>query len=711
MTEKILMNWPDDNPPEGATDEPLFDIDDESAEDEWLEAVRAMKAGSINKAVVYLKPGQQPPQGVEVQRGKRGGRFYEVSGRDAAQEERGNPRGAGEEEADPRGEGEEEETGQPGAGAEGGQKPPPPTPEPQIDPNDPKVVAAAIRANWGTMSHEEKMAAGNVEAIPQQMRDTLTKMKTHEAEVAPLGQAQWGANAMSTIASNMYNRLHTYAARLPEDVTDKLDDQMGKMLGELQESNYPVSGRAEDVDKYMSAVLDALVYQEQQTWRRQLGDHGVRHIFDDIEMGRQMGSEMMDTIGHITKDDLAVMTAAAVFHDIGYVADSARLTLEGTKYHQHYGAEYVKQNRETFDNMFGVEATEKIADMIERHQDSDIDWQEDPMGTSLRVSDNLGLFAPEKLPALFNYIEGALDKLEEIHDDFLQQRGPEFIESHKQDLRDLVDRSSLNENIKQDLLAAVDEVFPMSGKFTLGMMAGEKLTPSFDGHTMHVPIRYSPEMKRLQQVFNIGQDAFKKLCDSYNVDESSFQKGEVVLDGKGGRLHVKVVEIPEEDQRLLWNSLLKAIAQQEQKHTPHNTGTDQSVHGRREHRGSRLANNIMKNGGVTYNYFGNKFPSKGMAVAVPDAERVFSIEEFSRDPGAAMEDYISQYKDVLDSPGTRHHLGGWVDRDNGRVYLDLSVVVDSHSAARRLSEKNKQEAYYDLATGKEHRVGAREPGT
>ena len=57
------------------------------AERERLDAEAAGENKALKKARTYLKPGQKPPGGQQVEEGPRGGRYYESEGRGAAEEE------------------------------------------------------------------------------------------------------------------------------------------------------------------------------------------------------------------------------------------------------------------------------------------------------------------------------------------------------------------------------------------------------------------------------------------------------------------------------------------------------------------------------------------------------------------------------------------------------------------------------------------------
>lgn len=50
---------------------------------------------------------------------------------------------------------------------------------------------------------------------------------------------------------------------------------------------------------------------------------------------------------------------------------------------------------------------------------------------------------------------------------------------------------------------------------------------------------------------------------------------------------------------------------------------------------------------------------------------------------------------TLSTPG--HLFGAWVDE--GQIYLDISVLVDSRAEANRLARENEQIAYWDFDKG------------
>lgn len=96
-----------------------------------------------------------------------------------------------------------------------------------------------------------------------------------------------------------------------------------------------------------------------------------------------------------------------------------------------------------------------------------------------------------------------------------------------------------------------------------------------------------------------------------------------------------------------------------------------------------------KNGGVTISLKGD-IPTRGYAFAPSKTtERVVPQEKFnSKSLGA----FINDNKALLNQPNA--HLGVWVDE--GKVYMDVSIVVDDFNKAMLQSEKAEQLAIFNL---------------
>jgi hypothetical protein len=94
-----------------------------------------------------------------------------------------------------------------------------------------------------------------------------------------------------------------------------------------------------------------------------------------------------------------------------------------------------------------------------------------------------------------------------------------------------------------------------------------------------------------------------------------------------------------------------------------------------------------------------------MVSPYPDRERVIPKAQITK---AHLKDYIVRNADLL--AHVDHYLGGWYNTDDGQVYLDISVRVQTHDEAVSLARQHNQYAYYDLAQGETvHVPGRSEP--
>lgn len=89
----------------------------------------------------------------------------------------------------------------------------------------------------------------------------------------------------------------------------------------------------------------------------------------------------------------------------------------------------------------------------------------------------------------------------------------------------------------------------------------------------------------------------------------------------------------------------------------------------------------------------------GFAVSIhPECERVLVAPVSDSD----LESYVADHAATLALPG--RVFGGWHDPADGRIYLDVSVVVDTEEEAARLAFTASQLAYFDLGSGSSVRL-------
>ena len=105
---------------------------------------------------------------------------------------------------------------------------------------------------------------------------------------------------------------------------------------------------------------------------------------------------------------------------------------------------------------------------------------------------------------------------------------------------------------------------------------------------------------------------------------------------------------------------------------------------------TELAKRINLNGGVTYNAVDDTFPTSGFAVSVFKGEE--RILDFPTVTETVLFEYFQIHSKSLQTPGAC--FGAW--RDDGRMFLDISIVVSDLNTAITLAKEHKQLAVFDL---------------
>lgn len=100
-------------------------------------------------------------------------------------------------------------------------------------------------------------------------------------------------------------------------------------------------------------------------------------------------------------------------------------------------------------------------------------------------------------------------------------------------------------------------------------------------------------------------------------------------------------------------------------------------------------------GGFTFHAITKDQPRSGFAVSLyKDRERKLDAKDCTVNEIA---DYVVRNWDLLSKEN--NYIGGWVNPEDNKVYLDVSTVVRSADEAFRLGKAHKQIAYFDLAKG------------
>jgi hypothetical protein len=114
--------------------------------------------------------------------------------------------------------------------------------------------------------------------------------------------------------------------------------------------------------------------------------------------------------------------------------------------------------------------------------------------------------------------------------------------------------------------------------------------------------------------------------------------------------------------------------------------------------GKRGARALVREGGFSLSRNGHE-PKGGFMVAIPGNEEVLDAGEVGTQ---ALGEYMSRHRSALNKPGA--YLGGWVDHETRKVYLDVAENVTSEDEARRRGKERGEIAIYDIGGNQEVRL-------
>ncbi len=374
--------------------------------------------------------------------------------------------------------------------------------------------------------------------VSSQMVKNLKEIADGTAKHKPI-EGKTDTSHIKTIISNMRNEADLYTKYLASDTAVKLRDftstfenilHEGIRNGEFKNLN------SKDLDAFGIDSVKKMVHQEVESNRQQFTDHGIRHVYGNIDRQLEIMDSMSDKVP--VKDKLAAM-AIMVNHDMGYTTKDVRVGgVEGVKAssgHKDNSFEMYNSQKSTWNEnkLFTPKEFDRVTNAIKTHDSSEM--SSDNLLTSTRISDNLALFAKEKLPSMFKYVDGGKDYLMKMGIAAKKGNTKDF-ESLRDGLYRTIDASGLNVNLKRDLKAGTREISLMTPKFSMGVLAGEISDISGDkAGKVNVTVKYSAYDSFLQNHFDMGQKQTKKLLGDYGITD--FSKTDYNI---GDRLSVKV---------------------------------------------------------------------------------------------------------------------------------------------------------------------------
>jgi hypothetical protein len=373
-----------------------------------------------------------------------------------------------------------------------------------------------------------------------------TKVKYKKLEGKPLEK---GAD-LEDIKANGYAVAKRFAKAIPgaykQDKMERAADLILDSVKKALEDDYLKGVTDQEVSDMITSGLEQLVYQDLESAKRILSDHGVRHVVTNMESV----SAIFDAVGgadiKVNGADRLAAQLVMLHHDIGYTTAAAKDAPPGDflmKQHPSMSRILVKQNP-FWKKAFGKKA-DYYLDGMATHASSSTDWKKNPWQSAVRLADNTAVFGKEKLPDLLVRDERTSKILGKM---LLVQRsgGPRRFmgkdwasdadkiqfESLQDELVSVIDDMDYPDEVKESLKkSAKKDVIAHTPEFLLSMYGGKKTGYSMeedeDGEPrVKVSIQATPERQVLDSLFgHVADVQTERMMGDYDI------KGDVVKDG------------------------------------------------------------------------------------------------------------------------------------------------------------------------------------
>lgn len=394
------------------------------------------------------------------------------------------------------------------------------------------------------------------------------------------------AKFVSSVRENGRNLVRKYSAALSKisrPMVEKYVDDMSETISEAISDGSMGGASQADIDEFMREDVKRLVHQEIETRRRSLGDHGVRHVAGNAKSSMSMLNELQQHGIKVTGKQKLMAMAIQANHDMGYTVGAVATDISKGGEHKNQSKVLADEEKGRYDKIFGAEDSDKMRTIIHTHDSADIDWEKDPVGSSVRLADNTSLFGNEKVQDLFirnpktmglacklrlaaqmEPTKPSEPKREKFKTDEDFSKAQKSYEEQKKsyespESQEQVKKSrDLQKNVKEQMHDAIEEggfddldvdelhrqVDEMSeGKFSTtadilsrysGKIKGFKFDPS--KKMMNVDMAYSPEGEMVDSLFGdeVSAKQFDKFAKDMKVQPMKGKRGKMTFKNPAG---------------------------------------------------------------------------------------------------------------------------------------------------------------------------------
>jgi hypothetical protein len=394
------------------------------------------------------------------------------------------------------------------------------------------------------ITHDQRMAQANYKDTSDQMGKDLDSMQPSVHEVAPV-KGKLTSDNLKIINANARTVLGAYSSYLAGDTALRGSDYLNHMKGILSDPSLKDLD-ADVVNRMMTNSVHKLLFQEMESNRQQFTDHGIRHIVGDVI--RQDELFMAETNGKGTAMERLMGAFINVNHDVGYTVPLVRAggqrAIDVSHDHEAMSAKIFEDQRSIWNagRLFSSDQYDRMKEAVATHGQSVLD-KSDWLKSSVRLADDLALFADDKLPSMFRYVRDGKQILADMGRaaaDYdaarkagqlkAQESAEKKFEAIRKVLHKKIEKEpKLSYALKRDLKAATREITFLTPKFTLGVLAGSIVKIAREQDKVNIDIQHNSWDTYLQKYFDMGQKQTKKLLEHYghtDFTKNSYELGD-----------------------------------------------------------------------------------------------------------------------------------------------------------------------------------------
>lgn len=335
--------------------------------------------------------------------------------------------------------------------------------------------------------------------------------------------------------------------------------------------------RESDLDDFLQEDMKRLIYQEIETRRRSMGDHGIRHLVGNAVNTVKILQQLKQggiTSGTTGKDMLLGMICQ-VNHDIGYTMGVVATDAGSGTFHKTYSGMIASQERDRYENLLGKDAADILVGefqvypedgktpvrftkdgaipydqaknlkptdelfqksktkhfkgkygAIQYHDDADYDWKNNAFRSAVALADCTALFGKDKVQEFFLEDDVAMEEITKMQI-IMNAPTSDFDESEKQKAFSGFQKNLLNRIQNLDILPLdksmlEQQVQELSMEYTVkdvltrssGILDGFKYDPQ--ENTVIVNTKYSEDGKILDDMFGnkYARNQWNKMAEN-----------------------------------------------------------------------------------------------------------------------------------------------------------------------------------------------------